>query len=276
MRKQGAAGLASSTELTQVNQTFGMPDLWRAAIWGVAAASALVIAAFASTTAVGIDRLMQAAGQLQGIIRPAGHNQLRPLDAREGRRLAEAVSQLTDDRERLLARLTAVEHSVENVTGSVARMSKAVEEASKGTAAAERPAASLPAISVEPSPADESTASVNPAAGHAAERLPVSPSPPAPEPESKPEFGLDIGGGSTIEGLRTLWAKARQQHAAALEGLRPVVHLRESRRAGGVELRLVAGPLPSAAAAAKLCATLNAAGAACRPAVFDGQRLAAR
>jgi hypothetical protein len=177
----------------------------------------------------------------------------------------------------LLARLTAVEHSVENVTGSVARMSKAVEEASKRTAAAERPAASLPAISVEPSPADESTASVNPAAEvHAAERLPVSPSPPASEPESKPEFGLDIGGGGTIEGLRTLWAKARQQHAAALEGLRPVVHLRESRRAGGVELRLVAGPLPSAAAAAKLCATLNAAGAACRPAVFDGQRLAAR
>jgi hypothetical protein len=269
--------LANSTELTQVNQTFGMPDLWRIAIWGVAAASALVIAAFASTTTAGTNRLMQAATQLQGVIRPASNNPSRPLDAREGRRLAEAVSQLTEDRERLLARLSAVEHSVENVTGSVARVSKAVEEASKATAAPQQPAASLPAISVEPPSADESTASVNPAPGaHAAGHLQGSQPQAAPDPDSKAEFGLDIGGGSTIDGLRALWAKARQQHTAALDGLRAVVHLRESRRPGGVELRLVAGPLPSAAAAAKLCATLNAAGAACRPAVFDGQRLAAR
>jgi hypothetical protein len=41
-----------------------------------------------------------------------------------------------------------------------------------------------------------------------------------------------------------------------------------------VELRLVAGPLPNAAAAARACAMLP--GANCHPTVFEGQRLALR
>jgi hypothetical protein len=52
--------------------------------------------------------------------------------------------------------------------------------------------------------------------------------------------------------------------------------VRESARPGGVELRLVAGPIANAASAARLCATLAAAGATCQPATFDGQRLAMR
>ena len=101
--------------------------------------------------------------------------------------------------------------------------------------------------------------------------------PPQPRrPGSKTEFGLDLGGASTIEGLRALWSHGPAAARPLLEGLRPVVQLRESRAPGGIELRLVAGPLPNAAAAARLCATLTAAGAPCQPAVFDGQRLAAR
>jgi hypothetical protein len=61
-----------------------------------------------------------------------------------------------------------------------------------------------------------------------------------------------------------------------LEGLGPVVQTRERGRAGAVELRLIAGPLPNAATAARLCATMTAAGAICAPTMFDGQRLAGR
>ena len=306
--KRSVAESTGSAERAQFGATFGMGELWRVAIWGLAAATALSVAAFASTTTVGTDRLMQAAGQLQEVIRPTANKPLRPLNAREGQRLAESIQTLAEDRERLHARIGALEQSIDNVTGSLARMSKTLEAAVErpASAAAEQtaPAAAAPAPvssstpaaaptptqtsqtpaptptaapSADVPPLEDSTASVNAAVGQQAPvRVPVPRSPPAPDPQAKAEFGLDIGGGVSIEGLRALWSKARQQHAPMLEGLRPVVHLRESRRSGGIELRLVAGPLPSAAAAARLCATLNAAGTPCRPAVYDGQRLAAR
>ena len=61
---------------------------------------------------------------------------------------------------------------------------------------------------------------------------------------------------------------------AVLDGLRPVMNIRDSGKPGAFELRLVAGPLGNAGAAARLCAMLSAAGLTCQPAVFDGQRLA--
>jgi hypothetical protein len=48
------------------------------------------------------------------------------------------------------------------------------------------------------------------------------------------------------------------------------------RRPGGMDLHLVVGPIPNAATAARLCATITAAGALCQPSSFDGQRLALR
>ena len=93
---------------------------------------------------------------------------------------------------------------------------------------------------------------------------------------SKTEYGLDLGSASTIEALRTAWNAALRRHGAVLEGLRPVVQMRERPRPGATEFRLIAGPIPNATAAARLCATMTAAGAICAPAVFDGQRLAGR
>ena len=266
-----ARELSSARELLRPDQGFGIGDLRRVAIWGIVAAGALMVAAVASTTAVGINRLMQAAGQLQEAARPTAGKPPRPFDAREGQRLAESVLLLANDRERLAERINAVEHSLESITGSIARISKAAE------AAAERPAPAFPAMSAEGPPAEEATASVNTAAAAPAASRPPLPQPaPAPEPAGKSEFGLDLGTGGSIEVLRALWAKARQQHATALDGLRPIVHLRENRRTGTIELRLVAGPLPTAIAAARLCTKFTATGAACQPAPYDGQRLAAR
>jgi hypothetical protein len=268
---------ATNTKLEKSSQIFGMPDLRRVAIWGVAAAGSLTAVAFASTSATGIDRLLHAAGQLQEVVRPTGNKSVRPLDAREGQRLADSVRFLAEERDRLQARISTIERSVESLTGSVARIAKVAEAAGAAaeTAAAERPPPALAAIPADAPAAEEATASVSAAAAIAA-AAPIQESIASSEPASKPEFGLDIGGAGTIEALRGLWAKARQQHATALEGLRALVHVRDSKRPGGVELRLVAGPLPSAVAAARICAKLNTAGTACRPAVFDGQRLAAR
>jgi hypothetical protein len=93
---------------------------------------------------------------------------------------------------------------------------------------------------------------------------------------TRTEFGVDVGGNHTLEGLRNLWASIRGRHGALFENLRPLVAVREGDKPGAVELRLVAGPLSNAVAAARLCATLAGAGIACQPTVFDGQRLALR
>ena len=90
------------------------------------------------------------------------------------------------------------------------------------------------------------------------------------------EFGVDIAGDVSIEALRVRWQQFRNQHGPILEGLKPVIAIQEGGGPGTVELRLIAGPLSNANAAARLCATLSTAGVNCKPAVFDGQRLAVR
>ena len=74
-----------------------------------------------------------------------------------------------------------------------------------------------------------------------------------------------------------MWTSAKGKHAKLLDGMRPIIALRENARPGNVELRLVAGPLPSArAGGSELCVVIITAGTVCQPAVFDGQRLAMR
>src|SRR5204862_3846460 len=91
---------------------------------------------------------------------------------------------------------------------------------------------------------------------------------------TKTEFGIDVGSNTTVDGLRALWTSLKASQPALFEGLRPVIAVRERQNVGAVELRLVAGPLANAGAAARLCAALAAANVTCQPAVFDGQRLA--
>ena len=61
---------------------------------------------------------------------------------------------------------------------------------------------------------------------------------------------------------------------APLATLQPIIVIRESNTGLGMQLRLVAGPLSDAAAAAKICAAMIESQRACETAVFDGQRLA--
>jgi hypothetical protein len=89
------------------------------------------------------------------------------------------------------------------------------------------------------------------------------------------EFGVDVGGANSVNGLRALWRGLLKSRAnAPLAALRPIIVVKEANNGLGMQLRLVAGPLGDAAAAAKICATLTANNRTCETTVFDGQRLA--
>jgi hypothetical protein len=88
------------------------------------------------------------------------------------------------------------------------------------------------------------------------------------------EFGVDVGSANSISGLRALWRGLLKSRAnAPLAALQPIIVIREGAGGRGLQLRLVAGPLGDAAAAAKICAVLTENDRSCETAVYDGQRL---
>jgi hypothetical protein len=89
------------------------------------------------------------------------------------------------------------------------------------------------------------------------------------------EFGIDVGGANSLGGLRALWrGLLKSRSNAALTTLRPIIVIKENSNGLGMQLRLVAGPLGDAAAAAKICAGMIENERPCETTVFEGQRLA--
>jgi hypothetical protein len=89
------------------------------------------------------------------------------------------------------------------------------------------------------------------------------------------EFGVDVGGANSLPGLRALWrGLLKSRSNAALTSLRPIIVIKEGTNGLGMQLRLVAGPINDAAAAAKICAAMIENDRTCATAVFEGQRLA--
>jgi len=123
-------------------------------------------------------------------------------------------------------------------------------------------AAPMPDVVASAPPADDAEAD-EPQAG--APKLAVQ----------RTEFGVDVGGANSVGGLRALWrGLLKSRSNAPLTALRPIIVVREGRTGLGMQLRLVAGPLSDAAAAAKICAVLIENERTCETTVFDGQRLA--
>jgi len=88
------------------------------------------------------------------------------------------------------------------------------------------------------------------------------------------EFGIDVGGANSLSGLRALWrGLLKSRSNASLTTLRPIIVIKESNNGLGMQLRLVAGPINDAAAAAKICAGMIENERACATTVFEGQRL---
>lgn len=88
-------------------------------------------------------------------------------------------------------------------------------------------------------------------------------------------FAIDLGGANSVDGLRALWRGLSKSHPE-VAALRPIIMIKEGNSGLGMQLRLGAGPLINAAAAAKLCAGLAENDRHCETTVFDGQRLSMR
>jgi len=88
------------------------------------------------------------------------------------------------------------------------------------------------------------------------------------------EFGVDLGTANSVNGLRALWlGLLKSKSNAPLTALRPIIVIKEGTNGLGMQLRLVAGPLNDAGAAARICAVLTENKRPCETAIFDGQRL---
>lgn len=88
-------------------------------------------------------------------------------------------------------------------------------------------------------------------------------------------FAIDLGGANSVDGLRALWRGVTKSNPD-VAALRPIIMIKEGPTGLGMQLRLGAGPLVNAAAAAKFCASLAENDRHCETTVFDGQRLSMR
>jgi len=284
-----------------------MRALLHLATWGGAAAAALMLAVLsaglgskdlgskdvgskgvtiASPTGVDLPRSPQvpaATVQFAPQVAP------RPTEAEKAtRQLSEAVSGLTADRDRLVARIASIERNLEDVTGSIKQQAASAPVSNPAAPPTPAPAATPPAPARSQSQPEPAAPQAAPAAAPGAIAAP--PSPPAARiasvaaaleretAKSEPaksrivDFALDIGGATTFEGLRALWNSVRGATADLFDDLHPMVAARES-KARGVDLRLIVGPIASTEAATQMCATLLAARRYCQMTIFEGQPL---
>jgi hypothetical protein len=70
------------------------------------------------------------------------------------------------------------------------------------------------------------------------------------------------------------WSVLHAAHPQLLEGLQPLVSLRENPRTNRTEQHLVVRPYSNADATEQLCSALGALRVPCQPTMFDGSRLA--
>jgi hypothetical protein len=149
------------------------------------------------------------------------------------------------------------------------------------TPPAEQPAPASPATAPPPRPGRMATiqsyvtSSTPPAtSGGSESRVAAAPADATPPADTPPNgYAVDLGTATNVNTLRAHWGSVKTAHAAMLEGLRPLVSVRQSSRPGFTEFHLVAGPVADADAAARLCQALASVRVPCRPSTFDGQRL---
>jgi hypothetical protein len=216
-----------------------------------------------------------------------------PENSAEIKRLETLVLALANDRDRLHTRIASLERKLEDTTGSIKQQQANL--AAKVAASAAPPAASPPAPpapqQVVPIFAPLSMASTvesisswpanaTPQASPT-EAVPLPPvrvtlapvDEPADEAPRKPEIGIDLGGAANLDILNARWAAVKANFGPQLAGLYPRA-IRSDRP--GAEYRLLAGPLPTNAAAAQTCARFVTARVTCRTVRFEGERLVQR
>lgn len=284
---EGARFVNATSKRAGAPTAFTMQRLWRQAVWGCIAAAALLLAVIAGFTDIGSQRaaLVFAASNAapvphpqttqtsQAVAQATTQAPSRSLDADYVvRQLAQTVRGLADDHDRMMKRLAALERNFDDMTGSISQQIEAVKAASTPPAVPWLNTASMAPIAAP---------ETSPPAGWGSTPQPSSTTPADAQPQAEAAatpanaaYGAEIGIASSIKALHARWAGIRSAHRQILDGLTPVVALRENPRSHKTELRLVVGPLANAAAAAQLCASLMAVQLSCLPTMFDGHNLA--
>ena len=283
--------------------------LWRLGLWGVAAVGALTLGILSGQLPVNAHKTQLAADDLAGRARQVEAKMQENMF--EERRLAAAIETLNSDRDRMFARLSTLEQGLDVVTGSIKKRddkpapvpwpqaAAPVLESAPLTVVVPQPApAPVPVQPVVAAPVSDPESTATAVATHA-ESPPSEPAavkPPSPvqampipdarapaaatetkevdeQPVAPASFAVDLGAANSLNGLRARWRGLVKSHRVQLEGLRPLIAVRERRNGLGLQLRLIAGPIKDAAAAAQICAVLGKADRDCATAPFDGQRL---
>ena len=120
------------------------------------------------------------------------------------------------------------------------------------TAAASAPALTAQASATQP-PATQAPALQAPAAASSAEG----------------PIAVDLGSYKSLAGLKRTWVDLEKRHADATSGIGALAQIKETK--DGTEIRLVAGPYPNSADAARACARFKTAGFSCSAGTFIGQ-----
>jgi hypothetical protein len=225
-------------------------------VWSMGTAAAVALAILAGRSQVGAERFY-------AMFHPSHAQQSgAKFDAETvTRQLADALRVLASNDEQTRGRVAAIEHDLDDVTGSIrqvaaANEAKRTDDGPTVSATASLTASSAAPIDTPPPPPEFSQSETA--------------KPAAPPP---PQYGVDIGSGLSLQALRARWQTLRMTHAALLEGMQPIVTVRETPR-GKIELRLVVGPMAQPGAASQLCQALTMFGMFCQTAVYDGQHLA--
>jgi hypothetical protein len=209
----------------------------------------------------------------------------------ETQRLAAQVRALTTDRDRLAGRIALLESNIDDMTGAIKKQAAATATAlaakvpppTPGAPATAPPASSNPpGANVTIAAAETLASAAAPAPKADRAPPPAVPLPPArvatvsitgPDPPAarQDDFGLDLGGGASIDAVRQRWSTVKANFGPLLSGMHPLAA--HDQRPGAAGYRLVVGPLPNSVAASGLCAHFSAARTACRAVKFDGEQI---
>jgi hypothetical protein len=287
--------------------------LWRLGLWGVAAVGALTLGILSGQLPVNAQRVQIAANDFAGhakqVETSVHENQLeaRRLSAAietlnsDRDRLFSRLSALeqgldvvtgsinkkTDDKHTVALWPDAATAPIINAAPFAIAVPPATPAPTITIAAytpvePERTPPPQPVRATDPSPVENSAPEPTPVTAPASviQSAPLADPQPVPQetaveeiPVAVADFGVDLGAANSINGLRALWRGLIKSHKTQFDGLRPLLAVHERRNGLGLQLRLIAGPIKDAAAAARICAVLSDEHRDCKTTAFDGQRL---
>ena len=275
--------------------------LWRLGGIGVVAIASLVGAVLAQQSSATWNRA-PAATTAQLDMQSRQIERITQETQTEFNRMALAVDQLNNDRDKIKSRVATVEAASAALKRTVTTLDspgyiQAAINMYQTTPALSDPSftvAKAPAVT-EPAPAaPESIAAAPPENIATLPQILVTAPPELPptfvvEPDTtgsvtqttpplsvtptaviQTQFGIDLGGAKSVEGLRAMWRGLIKTDPSVAD-LQPILKVRE--RGAGVQFRLVAGPFNDAAEAARHCAVWTGRGRACEMSAFEGQRI---